>query len=126
MEGKRVKLVGHRWSVGPSSCPGRPGCLSSRQESHPVPGGFPSNVVLQRGEEVSHFGKTEADGESGKSGAAMLKVSSSLVMKSSLSSLLLHSLVYLFFRVSIFFKTLKSFIDAAYWPHFNRRAKTEK
>ena len=56
-------------------------CLSSRRESHPVPGGFPHDVVLQCSEEVSNCGQTEADirddGESGKSGAAMLKVSSS-------------------------------------------------
>ena len=32
---------------------GLPGSLSSRRESHPVPGDFPPNVVLQRGEEVS-------------------------------------------------------------------------
>ena len=60
---------------------GLPGSRSSRRESHPVPDGFPPNVVLQRGEEVSHCGQTKADirvdGESGKSGAAMLKVSSS-------------------------------------------------
>ena len=80
------------------------------------------NVVLQCGEEVSHCGQTEADirvdGESGKSGAAMSKVSSSYVMKSSWSSLLLHSLVYLFFRVSIFFNTPMSFINAV--EDFNR------
>ena len=74
-------MVGHWWSAGPSSCPGRPGSLSSRRENHPVPGGFPPNVVLQCSEEVSHCGQTEADirvdSESGKSGAAMLKVSSS-------------------------------------------------
>ena len=41
---------------------------------------------------------------------AMVKVSSCSVIKSSRSSLFLHSLVNLFFRVSIFFNTLKSVI----------------
>ena len=41
---------------------------------------------------------------------AMVKVSLCSVMKSSQSSLFFHSLVYLFFRVSIFFNTLKSVI----------------
>ena len=72
-------MVGHWWSAGTSSFPGRPGSLTNRRESRPVPGGFPPDVVLQRGEEVSHCGQNEADirvdGESGKSGAAMLKVS---------------------------------------------------
>ena len=43
---------------------------------------------------------------------AMVKVSSSSVIKSSRSSLFLHALVNLFFRVSIFFNTPKSFINA--------------
>ena len=75
-----IKLVVHWSSAGPS-CPGRHGSLSSKRESHPVPGGFPPNVVLQCGDEVSHCGQTEADirvdSESGNLGAAMIKVSSS-------------------------------------------------